>query len=294
MTDRHDSLYRFLFDGSCVRGELVHLDHTWRALLTRQDYPPAVRRLLGEAAATTALLAATIKFDGSLILQAHGAGPVKLLVVECSGRGTLRGLARWRGDVEGGDLAELLGAGRLVMTIDPGEDSDRYQGIVALEGDSLSQCVHAYFDRSEQLPTRLWLAVDENRAAGLLVQEMPSSGPLDDADMWNRVTTLAQTVTPHELLELAPHQLLLRLFHEERVRVFKPRRLRFECRCSRDRVAAMLAGLGRDELESILRDEHQVGVDCEYCGESYRFDAVDVEQLFSDAPGADTPSPTRH
>ncbi len=294
MTDSSDQLHRFLFDGSNVRGELVHLDHTWQAMLARHAYPPAVRQTLGEAAAATALLAATIKFDGSLTLQTQGAGPLDLLVVECSGKRTLRGLARWTGDVEGLDFATLVGPGRLVMTIDPGEESDRYQGIVAIEGHSLAECLQEYFDRSEQLPTRLWLGVDGQRAAGMLVQEMPASSPVEDADRWERITTLADTVTRDELLGLAPRELLRRLFHEERVRVFDPQGWRFECRCSRERVANMLRSLGRGELEDILREEGAVAVDCEYCGAAYRFDAVDVAQLLSEAPSAQTPSPTRH
>lgn len=294
MIHQHDELHRFLFDGSNVRGELVRLDDSWQALLAQQDYPPAVRRLLGEAAAATALLAATIKFDGSLILQARGSGPLGLLVVECSGRRTLRGLARWSGDVEGLDFAALMGTGRLVMTIDPGGDTQRYQGIVSIEGNSLAQCLQSYFDRSEQLPTRLWLGVSAERAAGMLVQEMPASSAVDDEDMWNRVTTLADTVTEDELLALAPHELLHRLFHEERVRVFGPQTWRFECPCSRDCVATMLRGLGRKEVDSILEDERHVSVDCEYCGAGYRFDAVDVEQLFSDAVTVHPPAQTRH
>jgi molecular chaperone Hsp33 len=294
MSERGDNLHRFLFDGSNVRGELVQLDSTWQALLARQDYPLPVRRLLGEAAAATALLASTIKFDGSLILQTQGAGPVGLVVVECSGRGTLRGLARWHGDVENAGFAQLVGEGRLVMTIDPGGNAERYQGIVELGGDSLADCLQAYFLRSEQLPTRLWLGVDDERAAGLLVQEMPSQSAEADPDVWDRVTHLADTVTASELTGLSPHQLLRRLFHEERVRVFDPEAWRFECRCSRERVASMLKGLGREELDAILHEEGEVGVDCEYCNASYRFDAVDVEQLFSDALSADTPPATRH
>ena len=294
MSDDNDQLHRFLFDGSNVRGELVHLDEAWQALLARQDYPDTVRRLLGEAATATALLAATIKFDGSLILQVRGDGPVDLLVVECSGQHTLRGLARWRGNVEALGFAELLGEGRLVMTIDPGGDADRYQGIVSIEGDSLAQCLQGYFDRSEQLPTRLWLGVNGERAAGLLVQEMPGIPVMDDEDMWNRVVTLAETVTEEELLTLPPRELLHRLFHEEQVRVFSPQTWRFECRCSQERVATMLRGLGHAELQSILEDEGQVAVSCEYCSADYRFDAVDVEQLSADAS---TPAPmpqTRH
>ena len=294
MSDQRDHLQRFLFSNSNIRGELVSLDESWQALLARQNYPPVVRELLGQAAAATALLAATIKFDGTLILQTHGDGPLRLLVVECSGRRTLRGLAHWNGDVEGLDFRGLLGEGRLVMTIDPGANAQRYQGIVSIEGNSLAECLQHYFDRSEQLPTRLWFGVDDERAAGLLVQEMPAPEAVDDDDIWNRVTTLADTITAEELLQLDAHDLLHRLFHEEQVTVFEPQHWRFECHCSRERVAAMLKGLGRDELDSIVRDEVTIDVDCEYCGAPYRFDVVDVEQLFSEALNADPPLRTQH
>jgi len=294
MSDPRDHLQRFLFNDSNVRGELVRLDETWQALLARQDYPPAVRELLGQAAAATALLAATIRFDGTLILQTQGNGPLRLLVVECSGRRTLRGLARWNGDVDGLGFEELMGDGRLVMTIDPGANADRYQGIVSIDGNSLAECLQHYFDRSEQLPTRLWLGVDNQSASGLLMQEMPGAETIEDDDIWNRVTTLADTVTNEELLRLDAHDLLHRLFHEEQVTMFEPQRWQFECHCSRERVATMLKGLGRTELDSIVLDEGSIDVDCEYCSAPYRFDAVDVEQLFSDALNADPPVGTRH
>jgi molecular chaperone Hsp33 len=290
-----DNLHRFVFDGSGIRGELVHLDRTWQALLQRQDYPSAVRQILGEAAAATALLAATIKFDGILTLQARGDGPLRMLVVECTGQRTLRGLARWRGDLDGLSFPQLVGRGTLVMTIDPGEGSERYQGIVELAGDSLATCLQHYFARSEQLPTRLWLGVDARRAAGLLVQEMPeSAGRREDADAWDRVCTLADTVTPRELLGLPARTLMHRLFHEEQVRVFDPQPWRFLCKCSREKVATVLRSLGRAELHAILEEEQEVKVDCEYCSDVYRFDTVDVEQLLSDATSSETPSLTRH
>jgi molecular chaperone Hsp33 len=289
-----DKLHRFMFDGSTIRGELVHLDDTWQQMLERQAYPDPVRKVLGEAAAATALLAATIKFDGILTLQARGNGPLRMLVIECTGQRTLRGLARWHGELEGLSFPELVGNGTLMMTIDPGEGSERYQGIVELAGDSLASCLQAYFDRSEQLPTRLWLGVDERRAAGLLVQEMPGEDSPDDADAWERVCMLADTVTAEELLALPARRLMHRLFHQEQVRVFDPQGWRFHCKCSRGRVAAVLRSLGRVEILRLLEEEGTVRVDCEYCSNAFSFDAVDVEQLFSDAAGSEMPSSTRH
>jgi len=286
-----DTLNRFILETTNVRGEWVHLDATWQALLERYAYPPVVRDLLGQALAAVALLSATIKFDGSLILQVTGSGPVNLLVVQASGHGTVRGLARWQSEVPAGDLAAQFGDGRMVMTIDPGQGRERYQGIVPLEGASLSAALEGYFTRSEQLPTRLWLAADGQRAAGLLLQALP--GEDRDPDAFHRAVTLADTLKDQELLELPVQTLLHRLYHEEDVRLLDGSPVSFRCGCSRERVGEMLRNLGRPEVDSILEDEGRVEVNCEFCNAGYRFDAVDVEQLFTEGeppPG----SRTRH
>ncbi|HSP00560.1 MAG TPA: Hsp33 family molecular chaperone HslO, partial [Thioalkalivibrio sp.] len=251
-----DTINRFILETTNVRGEWVHLDATWQALLERYEYPPVVRDLLGQALAAVALLSATIKFDGSLILQVTGNGPLNLLVVQASGHGTVRGLARWQSDVPQTDLSAQVGDGRMVMTIDPGEGRERYQGIVPLEGASLAEALEGYFTRSEQLPTRLWLAADGQRAAGLLLQTLP--GEERDPDAFNRAVTLANTVKDEELLQLPVETLLHRLYHEEDVRLLDGSPVSFRCGCSRERVADMLRNLGRVEVDSILEDEGQV------------------------------------
>lgn len=284
-----DILHRFILETTNVRGEWVHLDATWQALLERYEYPPVVRELLGQALAAVALLSATIKFDGSLILQVTGSGPLNLLVVQASGHGTVRGLARWHSEVPAGDLAAQFGDGRMVMTIDPGEGLDRYQGIVPLEGASLAEALQGYFTRSEQLPTRLWLAADGERAAGLLLQALP--GERRDPDAFNRAVILAETLRAPELLEWPVETLLHRLYHEEDVRLLEGSPVSFRCGCSRERVADMLRNLGRAEVESVLADEGVIEVHCEFCNAGYRFDAVDVEQLFTEGghpPGSRT------
>ncbi|MCP5152131.1 MAG: Hsp33 family molecular chaperone HslO [Ectothiorhodospiraceae bacterium] len=294
-----DTLQRFLLEASGVRGELVHLDQTWQTLLERQDYPAPVRRVLGEAAAAVALLASTIKFDGSLILQASGGGPLTLLVVEASGSRTLRGLARWRGTVpEDGDLTTLFGRSRLAITVDPGEGRERYQGLVELEGAGIADALQTYFDRSEQLPTRLWLAADGRQAAGMMLQRVPGRAGREglehhDPDAWDRHVTLADTVTSAELLGLGHNDLLRRLYHQEAVRVFEPERWGFGCRCSRERVKRMLLGLGQPEVEDILAEQGHVQVDCEFCAARYRFDQVDVAELFC-ATDSVSAGDTRH
>lgn len=275
-----DVLHRFMFEGTDVRGELVQLGATWRSLLDRGgDYPSPVREVLGEALAAVSLLAATIKFDGSLIMQTSGDGPLHLLVVQATGRRTVRGLARWHDDVDGLGFAELLGTGRLAMTVDPGEGRERYQGIVGLGAASLAGALQEYFDRSEQLPTRLWLNADAEHAAGLLLQRMPWATGDDDA--WNRSVQLAATVRPEELLTLAPRQILRRLFHQESVRLFDGEAVRFACGCSRERVGNMLHALGEQEVRETLSEQSKVSVQCEFCNAGYEFDAVDVEQLFA-------------
>ena len=276
----------------------MQLEHSWQALCERQDYPGVIREVLGQATAAGALLAATIKFDGSLTLQLNTDGLLKFMVVECTGEHTLRGLARWDEDeIEDHDSSagkRLFGSGKLIMTVDQGADTERYQSIIELDGEHLSDCLDNYFLRSEQLPTRLWLASDGQRAAGLLIQEMPKPALETDPDLWNRVTTLAATVSAHELLTLEPNQLLQRLFHEESVRVFEPQLWSFKCPCSKTRVESMLRSLGSDELHAILDEHGEISVDCEFCGQVYQYDSVDTELLLSDDLSSEQVSDTRH
>ena len=285
-----DSLHRFLLEGLGIRGVLVHLDGTWKSVLERRSYPEPLRTVLGECMGATALLAATIKLDGTLTMQARGGrGPVSLLVVEATGTRTLRGLARFGDLGDATALPDLIGDASLAITVDPGPDADRYQGIVAVEESSLSGVIEHYFAHSEQLPTRLWLACNGSAVAGLLLQMLPAKDAVsvDDterADAWERSVMLADTVTDGELLGLDAHTLLRRLFVTVGCRVFQPERWGFACTCSRDRVRTTLQSLGRSECESIVEDEGAVDVTCEFCGAGYGFDAVDVAELF--APGA--------
>lgn len=298
MTKERDMLHRFLIERTRVRGEWVHLDAAWQALLQRHQYPPVVRDRLGEAYAAVALMAATLKFDGSLILQVTGSGPLHMLVVQATGARTLRGLARYRGEVPDGTLQDIFGPdGRLVITLDPGPGRERYQGVVALEGNSLAAGLDLYFERSEQLPTRVWLASGDTSTAGVLLQGLPGPDGVPtspDSEDWVRTTLLCDTVSTRELLDLPARDLLLRLFHEERVRLLDGHAMDFACGCSRDKVEDMLRGLGIDEVRAALAQEGEVSVTCEFCNARYRLDVVDAEGLFA-APG---PQPevgsTRH
>ncbi|MGE5624218.1 MAG: Hsp33 family molecular chaperone HslO [Bacillota bacterium] len=275
----HDTLRRFIFEELPVQGRHVHLDATWRAALERQDYPAPVRALLGETMAAAALLSATLKFEGSITLQIQGTGPVHLLVVQCTSGLKLRGLARWNGDVAAADFRTLVGDGRLVMTIEQNGKVERYQSIVPLEGASLSTSLENYFERSEQLATRLWLTAGDGSAAGMLLQVMPDRKA--DADAWQHVTVLTDTLKDAELTGLSAQELLHRLYNEDDVRLFDAAPVAFRCQCSRERIEDTLRSLGHAEVESVLQDQGRVDVDCEFCGKRYSLDAVDVESLFS-------------
>lgn len=275
-----DTLSRFLFEQAAVRGEVVRLEATWQAVLTRHDYPQAVRDLLGEMMAATALLAATLKFEGSLIMQIQGSGPVSLMVVECDSAFHLRATAKCEPEPQGTSLRELLGDGKFVITIDPGQGGQTYQGVVALEGHSVAAALEYYMLNSEQLETRLWLAADGQRACGLLLQRLPERVS-EDEDGWNRATQLGATVRRTELLSLPAREVIHRLFHEEDLRLFDPEPVSFRCACSRERVSNMLRMLGLDEVRSILAERGQIDIRCEFCNQNYLFDAVDSEQLFA-------------
>lgn len=275
-----DSLHRFLFEKLPVRGELVHLDASWRAALEQIDYPENIRNLLGEAMAASVLLASTLKFDGAMTLQLQGSGPLSLLVVQCTSQMNLRGLARWEGGIEGLDLQGLAGGeGRMAITIEQEGKRERYQGIVPLEGKNLAECFENYFQRSEQLPTRLFLTAGEASAAGMLLQVLP--GHERDQNAWEHVTTLGATITPEELLQLDAPKILHRLYHEDDVRLFESTPVAFRCSCSRERIGGMLKSLGSAEAHDILEEQGRIEVSCEFCGKQYEFDKVDVEALFS-------------
>ena len=315
------ALHKFLFEGLPVRGMLVQLTDSWREVLRRREpahggsgvLPAPVRMLLGEMTAASLLMQANIKFNGSLILQVQGDGPVRLAVAEARPDLSFRTTATLRGEVQDTDglqaLLNVHGKARCAITLDPLDrrpGQQPYQGIVPLHGDqreplhALSQVLEHYMLQSEQLDTRLVLAASDEMAAGLLIQRLPVEGEgnlagtqrrrEDDIGLnedFNRIAHLAATLTREELLGLDAETLLRRLFWEERVQRFEPLVPRFACTCSRLRVAGMLRGLGREEVDSILAERAAAEVGCEFCGQQYRFDAVDVGELFT--PAADQP-----
>lgn len=287
----HDNLQRFTFENAPIRGEIVRLDATYRAVLDRRAYPAPVRDVLGEFMAAAALLTASIKFDGRLLMQVQGGGPIKLLLVECTSGRAMRALAQWDGAIEPGTLADLVGGGRLAITIDPSGERERYQGIVGLEGGSVAGALEHYFAQSEQLDTRLWLAADPHQAAGMLLQRLPEHGA-EHAATWERAVHLSSTITRAELLALPVREIIHRLYHEDDIRLYARSPISFRCSCSRERVEAVLRMLGAAEIQAIVAERGEVRVECEFCGSHYEYDRVDAEQLFA-APVLTAAPPTR-
>ena len=302
------TLTKFLFEGLPVRGMLVRLTDSWQEALQRRQsvgtYAPEVRVLLGEMAAAGVLRQANIKCNGALVLQVYGDGPVKLAVAEVQPDLAFRATAKVGGDVPAGAQLEALlnvhGQGRCAITLDPKDrlpGQQPYQGVVPLHGDHreplqrVQQVLEPYMLQSEQPDTRLVLAADDEGAAGLPIQRMPLEGEgnpgrrnEDDiglSEHFNRIAMLAATLTREELLTLPSERILHRLFWEETLRVFEPAVPRFACTCSRERVRNMLRGLGREESDSLIAERGEVEVGCEFCGLQYRFDAVDVGEMFT-------------
>ena len=284
-TSEHDQLSRFLLDEAGVRGVHVRLRETWNEVRGRVDYPQAVSEMLGEALVASALFTGHTKVEGRLSVQLRSDTRLRTLFAECTAAGTLRGIAQLaEGDstAVARDLTALGDNAVLAITIENptsgGREPVRYQGIVALASDSLAGAFEQYFLQSEQLPTRLLLAVDGDNAAGLMLQKLP--GDVGDADGWNRCSTLFDTLTARELLELPAETLLARLFHEDSPRLLGTRQLAFGCSCSRARVASMLESLGREEAAAAVIDG-QASIRCEFCGQGYHFSPTDIDALFT-------------
>jgi molecular chaperone Hsp33 len=285
----NDRLTRFLLEQSGVRGVHVRLDDTWAQILSRADYPPDVAELLGEAVAASALFTGHIKVDGRLSVQLRGQGALRTLFAECTGAGTLRAIATLaEGELPTAHTLHSLGPDALLaITIEnPGarsQDPSRYQGLVALEADTLSAVFEGYFRQSEQLPTRLLLAARSDRICGLMLQKRP--GDTGDLDGWERASALFDTLLAPELVETPAETLLYRLFNEDGVSLLGEKPLRFACSCSRERVSAMLESLGEEEARAAADGNDGVAeIRCEFCGETYRYSSSEVGNLFATRP----------
>ena len=277
----------------------MRLEGAWRELRAHREYPEPVRELLGQAVAASVLLAATLKFNGTLTLQLQGNGAVRLLVAQCTHDFRLRAVANFddvaveRATTEsdgGAAFRRLVGTeGRVIVTIESDEKGSRYQGIVPLSGDSLADSLETYFASSEQLPTRVLLAADSERGVGVLVQKLPDPANADESDMkevWEDAQRGIERLSTTDLLLRPVEELLERGFAAHDMRLFKGSPVQFECRCSQGRVSSLLRALGADEVRDVLKEQGAVTVTCEFCHRPYRFDAVDVEALFADVDAA--------
>jgi molecular chaperone Hsp33 len=276
---------KFIFEQADIRGEIVHLDSAYRDILAIHQYPGGVARLLGEFLAASVLLSTTIKFEGRLVLQAQGGNELSLMMAECTNALHIRGIARGAESAVSEKFSRLLGGGHLAITIEP-RQGQRYQGIVALDGRSLAACIENYFENSEQLATRLWLASDGDMAGGVLLQQLPEQvtrDPQQRERQWEHACTLAETVEKSEVLMLAQRDVLYRLFHEDRVRLFEGSQVRFACSCSRERCHNALLSIGPTELVNLLEEDGEIKMDCEFCNAQYRFDRSDFTDQFGDA-----------
>jgi molecular chaperone Hsp33 len=316
-------LQKFLFDGLPVRGMIVRLTDSWQEVLRRREaaggYPVKVSELLGEMAAASLLMQANIKFNGSVILQIMGDGPVKLAVAEATSELGFRATAKVMGEVGAestlADMVNVLNQGRCAITLDPRDKlpgQQPYQGVVPLFGDQgeklgkVSEVLEHYMLQSEQLDTKLVLAANDKVAAGLLIQRLPMEGEanleararemsreerIGLEDSYNRISILAASLKREELLELDIDTILHRLFWEEQTLHFEPQQPRFACTCSRERVRGMLKSLGREEINDILREQGKIEIGCDFCGAKYNFDTVDAVDVFT--PERDHPPGSR-
>lgn len=286
---QHDQLHRYLFENFAVRGELVTVSETWKQIMENHDYPAPVKTILGELLVATSLLTATLKFDGDITVQLQGDGPMSLAVINGNNNQQMRGVARFKGEIPAdANLKTLVGNGYLVITITPAQ-GERYQGVVGLEGDTLAACLEDYFLRSEQLPTRLFIRTGEVEgkpaAGGMLLQVLPAQDA--QANDFNHLAALTETIKAEELLTLPANDVLWRLYHEEEVTLYDPQAVEFKCTCSRERCADALRTLPDEEVNSILAEEGEIDMNCDYCGNHYVFNSMDIAEIRNNASPAD-------
>ncbi|MGB2739050.1 MAG: Hsp33 family molecular chaperone HslO [Cognaticolwellia sp.] len=278
-----DVLNRYLFDNLHARGELVNLSKTFQEIVAAHDYPLGVKQLLGELVAATCLLTATLKFEGEIAVQLQGDGPVGYMAVNGNNLQEMRGIARMASETDATQLKDLIGKGNMVITIRP-SNGEPYQGVVALEQDTLAGCLAHYFEVSEQIPTKIWLYSDEETAqvAGSLIQLLPDAGDKEQqlAD-FEHLCQLTNTIKPEEIFSLASEDLLYRLYHQEEVRLFEPQAVTYKCSCSEEKCLSAISQIAPSELESILVEQGSVSMTCDYCITTYKFERPQLEQFIN-------------
>ena len=280
---QQDLLHRYLFDNLDVRGELVQIDNAYNEMIAKHNYPEPVKALLGELLVATCLLTATLKFEGDIAVQLQGDGPVKYAVINGDDQQNMRGIARLQHEVTGSTVKELIGQGYMVITITPTQ-GERYQGIVPLEHDTLSECIESYFEQSEQLKTRLWFATDTEegsaKACGLFLQVLPVDKQKSIED-FAHLEALSNTIKDEELLELDANTILTRLYHEDNPRVFDPQPIQFKCGCNREKTMTALVNVGQQTLLDDVEKNGEIKISCHYCLKDYVFNEQDIKSIFN-------------
>ncbi len=281
MSAELDNLQRFMFEHAAIRGEIAHLNETYQTIINQKPYPEKVKRLLGEALVCCALLTDSIQFEGDVTLQFHGDERLPLLLVQCNHHMQIRGFANYQHDHQDIDFEAAFLKGKLVLTINQYNQTQSYQSIVPTTSLSMAENLMDYFAQSEQLSTRIWLAVADDKAAGMLLQLLPTQDVEQREDFWEYAVQIGQTITEQELLALDNITILHRLYHETELRLFDARAVRFQCRCSEEKMKQALRVLGESEVQALLQEQQgHIDVACDFCSKTYTFDAIDVTLLF--------------
>ena len=275
-----NSLQRFLFEHAAIRGEVIHLDSVYQTITQQRVYPSTIKRLLGEAMMSCALLVGGIKFEGEVSVQFHGDHRFPLMLIQCDHSLQMRGYANFAENLADEQYIESFLQGNLVVNLTPHQQTQTYQSIVPLTSASMSDNLMHYFAQSEQLPSKVWFALDEHKAAGILLQLMPGQSSLQREQFWEYAVHIGATIKDDELLNLDNMTLLHRLYHETELRLYPERTVQFKCRCSHEKMAQVITMLGEKDVQDLLKEKRQVDIRCEFCNLNYQFDPIDVTLLF--------------
>ncbi len=280
MKEEFDSVQRFMFEHASIRGEIAHLDETYKTIMNQRPYPPMVKHLLGEALVSCLLLTGSIKFEGEVTLQFRGDKRLPFLIVQCDHQLQLRGFAKFQQDDGDIDYNAAFLDGNMLVNINQYNQTQAYQSVVPIASLSMAENLMQYFAQSEQVASRVWLAVNDQTAAGMLLQLMPDQDTQQREEFWEYAVQIGQTISEHELLTLDNPTILHRLYHETELRLYPARSVRFQCRCTEEKMKQALTVLGEVEVKSLLQEKGTVEVICDFCSRRYGFDAIDVTLLF--------------
>lgn len=280
MNKELDTLQRFMFEHASIRGEIAHLGESYKTILNQRPYPPMVKRLLGEALVSCVLMAGSIKFEGDIILQFHGDARLPLLVVQCDQELRIRGVAKYQQEGDDIDYNAAFLKGRMSIAINQHNQANVYQSVVPISSLSMAENLMHYLAQSEQIASRVWLAVNDDKAAGMLLQLMPDQDTQKREQFWEYAVQIGQTIKEEELFTLDNATILHRLYHETELRLYTARPVRFQCRCTEEKMKQALVVLGETDVKQLLHEKGVVEVGCDFCNRHYSFDSIDIELLF--------------